>query len=67
MGLYSQPSNIDLYKMKSNDYYWLYINATIIKATGPKKNWEKEVKLENIERTSKFNLIGKVCQENKLR
>ena len=37
-----------------------------MKATEPKK-WEKELKLENIDWRSKFNLIGKVCQENKLR
>ena len=28
--------NIDLYKMKCKDYYWLYINATACIATGPK-------------------------------
>ena len=58
--------SIDLSKMKSKYYYWLYINATTVKARGPKK-WEKELKLENIDWRSKFNLIGKVCQENKLR
>ena len=32
--------SIDLSKMKSKDYYWLYINATTVKATGPKNGKE---------------------------
>ena len=40
--------NIDLYKMKCKDYYWLYINGTTCIATGPKK-WEKELKSGNID------------------
>ena len=60
-------SNIDLYNIKSKDCYWLYrIIGSTIKDSGRKK-WEKELKLENIEWTSQFNLIEKVCRENKLR
>ena len=51
--------------MKSKDYYWLYINATTVRVTGPKKMGYN--KRENIEWTSKFNLIRNVCRENKLR
>ena len=40
--------NIDLYKMKCKDYYWLYSNGTTCIATGPKK-WEKELKSGNID------------------
>ena len=58
--------NIDLYKMKCKDYYWLYINGTTYIATGPKK-LEKELKSGNIDWKAKFNNIGKICQENRLR
>ena len=58
--------NIDLNKMKCKDYYWLYINGTTCTATGPKK-WENELKPGNIEWKTKFNNIGKICYENRLR
>ena len=51
--------------MKCKDYYWLYINGSI-EATGP-QIWERELKSQNIDRKSKFTLIGKICRENKLR
>jgi len=56
--------NIDLYKMKCKDYYWLYINGTTFIATVSKK-WEKELKSGNIEWKAKFNNIGKICYENR--
>ena len=52
--------------MKCKDYYWLYINGTTCTATGPKK-WEKELKSGNIDWKAKFNNIGKICHENRLR
>ena len=55
--------NINLYKMR---IYWLYINGTTCIATGPKK-WEKELKAGNIDWKAKFNNIGKMCHENRLR
>ena len=58
--------NIDLYKMKCKDYYWLYINGTTCIGTGPKK-WERELKTGNIDWKVKFNNIGKTCHENGLR
>ena len=60
--------NIDLYKMKCKDYYWLYINGTTCTsiATGPKK-WEKDLKSGNIDWKAKFNNIGEICHENRLR
>ena len=56
---------IDLFKMKSRDYFWLYINAATVKASGLKL-CGKELNVENIKWKSKFDLIGKVCRENKL-
>ena len=58
--------NIDLYKMKCKDYYWLYINGSTCTATGLKK-WEKELKSGNIDWKATFNNIGKICHENRLR
>ena len=52
--------------MKCKDYYWLYINGTTCIATRPKK-WEKELKAGNIDWKAKFNNIGKICHENRLR
>ena len=55
--------NIDLYKIKCKDYYWLYISATPCTAK-PKKR-EKELKLQNIDWEAKFNNIAKICHENR--
>ena len=33
----SNSTVIDLAKMKCNDYYWLYVNATDVEPTGPKE------------------------------
>ena len=56
--------------MKSKDLYWLYtvyINGTTCIATGLKK-WGKELKSAgNIDWKAKFNNIGKICYENRLR
>jgi len=52
--------------MKCKDYNWLYINGTTCTATGPKK-WEKELKSGNIGRKAKFNNIGTICHQNRLR
>ena len=57
--------NIDLFKVKSRDYVWLYINAATVKASGL-KICGKELNVENIKWKSKFDLIGKVCRETKL-
>jgi len=51
--------NIDLYKMKCKDYYWLYTSGSACTATGPQK-WEKELNLENIDWKTKFTNIGKM-------
>ena len=64
--LYNITLDIDLYKMKCKDYYWLYINGATCMATGPKK-WEKELRSGNIDWKAKFNNIGKICHENRLR
>ena len=56
----------NLLKMICKDYYWLYINSSTTEASGPKK-WGRELGPENIDWKSKFALIGKVSQENKLR
>ena len=52
--------------MRCKDYYWLYINGSTCTATGPKK-WEKELTSGNIDWKAKFNNIGKICHENRLR
>ena len=59
--------NIDLCKMKCKDYYWLHINGTTCIATGPKK-WVKELNWSgNTDWKVKFNNIGKICHQNRLR
>ena len=54
--------NIDLYKIKCKDYYWLYINGTTCTAKGPKK-WGKELKSRNIDWKVKFNNIKKYAMK----
>ena len=57
--------NIDLCKWNLETTFALSINAATIKASGLTK-WGKELKVENIKLKSIFDLIGKVCRENKL-
>ena len=56
----------DLKKINSKDYYQLYINATKIEPTGPKK-WLKDLNLKNFNWNLAFTQISKTCKETKQR
>ena len=58
----SNSTVIDLAKMKCKDYYWLYVNTTDVEPSG-QKNWQTELKLDNIRWDLAFTQISKTCKE----
>ena len=60
--------NIDLYKMKCKGYYWLYINGTTALYCNRAQKIGKRTEIrEHWYWKAKFNNIGKICHENRLR
>ena len=62
----SPTVSINLLKMKSEDFYWLFMSNSVTKATGP-RNWEHEIQLINLNWSCYFSKWKVICKENKLR
>jgi len=58
--------SIDFLKLRSKDYYWLFLNKRKPKATGPMK-WDRDFVPMALPWHQIFNRVKVICKENQLR
>ena len=62
----SSVITIDLLKLRSKDYYWLFLNKRKSQATGPMK-WDRDFAPTALPWNQIFNRVKVICKENQLR
>ena len=62
----SSDLTIDLLKLRSKDYYWLFLNKRKAQATGPMK-WDHNFAPSALPWNQIFNRVRVICKENQLR
>lgn len=62
----SPTININLLKMKSKDYYWLFMDKADIELKAAKK-WARDLQSIDLKLNVYFKYLRNICKENKLR
>ena len=57
---------IDLLKLRSKDYYWLFLNKIKAQATGPSK-WDRDLAPTVLPWNEIFNRVKTICKDNRLK
>ena len=62
----SSVLTIDLLKLRSKNYYWLFLNKRKVQATGPMK-WDRDFVPSALPWNQIFDRVKVICKENQLR